>query len=218
MDCKSSADIIDECGLQQGFSYRFNDFNYPTNHTYLMSSCRRQSDALKCLKAYAKCLPPLSKQVLITMVSSRQKYNKKLCTEKPSETALKVIDLSRCVLNNRQLSEKAMQAEVNAIVTPEAILNGNIHSVQERLKHSCCSVAKARREFIEATFPHCKQHSQVASDMVDSYLAETVGLICPDMDGKQRSECEKLPKLPTAKSSSRRNFLGPILGVIQTLA
>lgn len=218
VDCKSSAEIIDECGVQQGYSYRFNDFSYPTNHTYLISSCKRQADALKCLKAYAKCLPPLSKQVLITMVGSRQKYNKKICTEKPSETALKVLELGRCIMDHKVLHDKGMQAEINAIVTPEAIVKSDISSAQERLKHSCCSVAKARREFMETTFPHCKQYSHVASEIIDSYLAETVGIICPDFEGRQRNECDKLPKLQTAKSSKTRNFLGPILSVIQTLA
>lgn len=217
VDCKSSADIIDECGLQQGFSYRNSEFGYPMNHTNLLSSCKRQADALKCLKAYAKCLPPLSKQVLITMVNSRQRYNKKLCTEKPSETANKMLDLSKCMSNNRNLFEKGVQAELSAILTPEAIVNSKMESIQDRLKYSCCSVAKARREFMETTLPNCKQYSSVSSEMIDSYLADTVGIICPDFEGK-RHECDKLPRLQLAKSSNSRFFLAPILNVIQTLA
>lgn len=152
------------------------------------------------------------------MVASRQKYNKKLCTEKPSEMATKVLEFGQCMTSNKNLFEKGVQAELNAIVTPEAIMNSQIRSIQDRLKHSCCSVAKARREFMETTIPNCKQYTNVASEMIDSYLAETVGIICPDFEGKQRHDCEKLPKLQTAKSSSSRNFLGPILNVVQSLA
>lgn len=218
IDCKTSEEIIDECGLQQGYSYRFSEFAYPTNHSHLMTSCKRQFDALKCLKAYAKCLPPLSKQVLITMVNSRQKFSKKVCTEKANDYTNKVLELGQCMSKHRNLIEKGMQAELNSIVTPEAIVSTKIDSIQERLKHSCCSVAKARREFIDTTIPNCKQHIQTATDLIDSYLAETVGIICPDFEGRQRNDCDKLPKLSVAKSSNTRNFLGPILNVVQTLA
>lgn len=216
VDCKSNVDIVDECGLQQGFSHRYRDFAYPTNHTFLLSSCKRQADALKCLRASAKCLPPLPKQVLIAMVNSRQKYNKKICAEKQSEAATKLLELNQCMANNKPTVEKAIQAELNSILVPESIVNSKIDSVQERIKQSCCSVARVRKEFMDATVPHCKQHSQVASDVIDSYLAETVGIICPDFESK-RHDCEKLPKLVAPKSSNARFFVRPIINVIQTL-
>lgn len=183
-----------------------------------MSSCKRQTDALKCLRAYSKCLQPLSRQVLIAMVNSRQRYNKKICSEKPTEAATKFLELSQCMESNKVTVEKGLQAELNSIVIPESIVNSKIDSVQERIKHSCCSVARVRKEFMDATVPHCKQYSQVASDIIDSYLAETVGIICPDFESKLRHECEKLPKLSVAKETTSRYFVRPILNVVQTLA
>lgn len=218
VDCKSNFDVIDECGLQQGFSHRFPDFAYPTNHSALLTACKRQTDALKCLRAYSKCLPPLSKQVLIAMVNSRQKYNKRICSEKPTEAALKFLELNQCMQTHKVGVEKGIQAELNSIATPEAIVNSKIDSLQERIKHSCCSVAKVRKEFMDTTVPHCKQYSQVSSEIIDSYLGETVGIICPDFDSKLRYDCDKLPKLATPKSTSARFFVRPILNVIQTLA
>lgn len=216
VDCKSNIDYIDECGLQQGFSHRHDEFAYPTNHTYLMSSCKRQADALKCLRAYSKCLPPLSKQVLVAMVNSRQRYNKRICSEKPSEAANKFIELNQCMHNNKMSMEKGIQAELSSILTPEAIVNSKIGSVQERVKYSCCSVAKVRKDYLDATIPACKQHTQVASEVIDSYLAETVGIICPDSQKNQ--DCDKLPALNIPASSNSRFFVRPILNVVQTLA
>lgn len=218
VDCKSTVDIIDECGLQQGYSHRYREFNYPTNQTFLMSSCKRQADAFKCLRAYAKCLQPLSKQVLLAMVASRQKYNKKICTEKQSDAAVKLIELNQCLLGNKASQDKAIEAEINSVLVPEAIVGSKIDSVQDRLKHSCCSVAKVRKEFLDASTLNCKQHIQTATDLIDSYLAETVGIICPDPDSKKNQECDKLPKLAMPKSASARYFVRPILNVIQTLA
>jgi len=163
-------------------------------------------------------LQPLSKQVLIALVNSRQKYQKKVCSEKPSETAIKVMELSQCMANNKVNYDKGIQAELNSILTPEAIVSSKIENVQERVKQSCCSVAKVRREFLETTLPNCKQHTQAASEIIDSYLADTVGIICPDFDNKPKSECEKLPKLQASKSSNSRFFVRPILNVVQTLA
>lgn len=218
VDCKSGIDIIDECGLQQGFSHRFADFAYPTNHTVLLQSCKRQADALKCLRAASKCLPALSKQVLLAMISSRQKYNKKICSEKQSEAATKFLELNQCMESHDTNHERGVQAELNSIVVPEAIVNSKIDNVQDRVKHSCCSVARVRKEYMDATIPHCKQYSSVASDVIDSYLAETVGIICPDFEGKSQNECAKLPKLNTPKSSNAKFFIRPIINVIQTLA
>lgn len=182
-----------------------------------MSSCRRQSDAFKCLKAYAKCLPPLSKQVLIALVQSRQKFNKRICTEKPTETAQRLIELSQCMLGSKEQTEKGTLAEMNAITLPESIVNAKIDSGSERLKYSCCSVAKSRKEFIDLTSPQCRQHSQMATELADSYLAETTGMICPDFDSKQRHDCDKLPKLPTSNKMQSRHFISPTLRVIQML-
>lgn len=181
-----------------------------------MSSCKRQADALKCLRVYSKCLPPLSKQVLVAMVNSRQRYNKKICSEKPSEAANKFIELNQCMHSNKMTMEKGVQAELNSILTPEAIVNSKISSVQDRVKYSCCSVARVRKEYMDATVPTCKQYSQVASEVIDSYLAETVGIICPDSQKNQ--DCDKLPALSVGKSSNARFFVRPILNVVQTLA
>lgn len=152
------------------------------------------------------------------MVNSRQRYNKKICTEKQSESATKLMELSQCMHDHKSAMDKGMAAEINSIVIPEAIVNSKIDSVQERIKHSCCSVAKVHKEFLDATTPDCKQHSQTASDVIDSYLADTVGIICPDFSTKPRSDCEKLPKLTTPKTSNARFFIRPIINVIQTLA
>lgn len=114
--------------------------------------------------------------------------------------------------------EKGVQAELNAITVPEAIVNTKIDSVQDRIKHSCCSVAKVRKEFMDSAQPNCKQYTPVASDMIDSYLADTVGIVCPDFETKLRHDCEKLPKLTTGKPPHARFFVRPILNVIQTLA
>lgn len=183
-----------------------------------MASCRRQTDAFKCLKAYSKCLGPLSKQVLIAMVNSRQKYNKRICSERPAEAASRLFEFAQCINKSAQSFEKSLQAELSAILTGEAIVGARIESAQERIKHSCCSVAKVRKDFLEATQPACEQHAQVASEMIDSYLAETVGIICPDFEDHKRQDCEKLPKLAIPKTSTARFFVRPILNVIQTLA
>lgn len=151
------------------------------------------------------------------MVNSRAKYNKKVCTEKPSEASNKFIELGKCMAENKAASEKGMAAELSAITIPEAIVNSKIEPVQQRLKQSCCSVAKVRKDFLDATQPHCKQYTQVASEVIDSYLAETVGIVCPDFE-RHRSECDKIPKLIISKNPQHRFFVRPILDVIQTLA
>lgn len=218
VDCNSKIDVIDECGLQQGFSHRFADFSYPTNHTFLLSSCKRQTDALKCLRSHAKCLPSLSKQVLLAMVKSREKYNKKICTEKQSEQATKLLELSQCMETHKSTHEKGNQAELNSITVPEAIVNTKIDSIQDRIKVSCCSVSKVRKDYLDASVPNCKQYQGVASDIIDSYLADTVGIICPNFDSKDTEGCDKLNiKITPSKKTNAKSFIRPIIDVIGTL-
>lgn len=153
------------------------------------------------------------------MVNSRQRYHKRICSEKPSEAALKLIEMNQCMVNNKLNWEKGLQTELNSITVPEAIVNSKLDNVQERIKYSCCSVAKVRKEFMDSTIPNCKQYTHVASEMIDSYLADTVGIICPESDSsKPKYDCEKLSKLSASKSANARYFVRPILNVIQTLA
>lgn len=215
VDCKQGIDVIDECGLQQGFSYRFLEFAYPTNHTDLLKSCKRQAEALKCLRAYAKCLPAMPKQVLIAMVSSRTKYNKKICSERLTEAASKFLDLGRCMMEDNAAFEKGLEAEINSVSIPETISRTKFDQVQEQLKVSCCSVAEVRQQYMDSTNPSCKQHTGTASEVIDSYLAETVGIVCPNFE-KLRNDCAKVPRL-TPKAPQHRYFIKPIIDVIQTL-
>lgn len=90
-------DIIDECGLMQGFSFRFQEALYPTNHESLLKDCKRQTDSLRCLKIYAKCLPPLTEGILMSMIGNRSKYNKKLCTETPSDVSRRFLEMNKCM-------------------------------------------------------------------------------------------------------------------------
>lgn len=209
--------MIDECGLQQGYSSRFTELEPPRNFTFLTSSCKRQHDALRCLRAHAKCLPPLSKQVLLTLVSSRQKYQKKICSEKPSESARKLIEYNECMFNNGGMV-KAANAEFNSIITPEAIVRAKFDTVQDRIKQSCCSVAKARKEYMAAAEPQCKSMLDVPTELIDSYLADTVGIICPDFDSKIKQNCDQIKSLDLSKEPVSKSFIKPIISVVQTLA
>lgn len=214
IDCKAGIDYVDECGLQQGNSHRFEEFGYPTNQSFLTQTCKRQTDAFKCLHGYAKCLQPLPRQVLKAMITSRTKYNRKICERDP-EAANRLMELSKCMNTNKAAHEKGLKAELNSILISEAIVKGKIENSQDRLRYSCCSVAKVRKEFMEATLPHCAQHSQTATEIIDSYLSDTVDLICPK---NKNHNCDALAKLEVPSQPSFRYFIRPIINVIQTLS
>ena len=97
VNCTEKRHIIDECGLMQGFSFRYQDALYPTDQESLMKDCKRQAESLKCLKNYSECMAPLTKQVLLAMINNRKKYNKKLCTDTQSDVAKRFLDLNKCM-------------------------------------------------------------------------------------------------------------------------
>lgn len=136
---------MDECGLAQGFSFIFSDYAYPTNHSSLLKSCKRQSEAFKCLKQYSKCLTPLSRQVLSAIIAGRIKYNKKLCAETVGEFNGKFIDTFKCMSKIKPLMEKGVKAEIFASVISEGIANTKLNSSDIRLKHACCAVSEIKR-------------------------------------------------------------------------
>lgn len=220
IDCNSTSalNILDECSLQQGYSFRYHDYPYPTSHSALLTSCKRSNDALKCLRAYSKCLPPLTKQVMHALIQSRRTYNKKVCTETPNETAIKLVNYSQCCSNSKLCRDKGDQAEFNAIAFPDAIASAKM-SVEDRLHHSCCAVSRIKREFVETSTANCKQHMQGMAELVDSYVADTIGLICPDFNSpKPRFDCNKLAPLSLGKVPSSRYFVRPIVNVVQQLS
>lgn len=55
------------------------------------------------------------------------------------------------------------------------------------------------------------------ADLIDSYLADSIGIICPDFD-KGMTFCDKLPKLNTSKTAKSKFFILPVLDVVQLLA
>lgn len=183
-----------------------------------MSTCKRQADAIKCLRAYAKCLPVMAKQVLLTMATSRNKHNKKICAEKQSDAGTRFIEMGKCMMETKASYEKGLQTEILSVTIPEVIVDSKIELVQDRLKRSCCSVADVRQQFMDSMNPHCKHHSHTAQEVIDSYLADTVGLVCHDFE-RLKKECKDLPQLKTTHATPKhRFFVKPILDVIQTLS
>lgn len=71
---------------------------------------------------------------------------------------------------------------------------------------------------MDATLPACAQHTQTFGDLVDSYLADTVSLICPNFESSTSSkDCDKLTKLEQPKQLKAKYFVRPILQVIDLL-
>lgn len=136
---------MDECGLAQGFSFIFDTYAYPTNHSTLLKTCKRQSDAFKCLKQYSKCLSPLSRQVLSAIIAGRIKYNKRLCTETVGDFNGKFLDTFKCMSKSKTLMDKGSKAEIFASVISEGIANTKLNSSDIRLKHACCAVSEIKR-------------------------------------------------------------------------
>lgn len=145
LDCTSNRAKMDECGLSQGFSFIFNDYAYPTNHSALLKSCKRQSEAFKCLKQNSKCLAPLSRQVLSAIIAGRIKYNKRLCAETLGDFNGRFIDAFKCMSKVKALMEKGVRAETFASIASEAIANTKLNSSDIRLKHACCAVSEIKR-------------------------------------------------------------------------
>lgn len=145
IDCTSNRAKIDECGLAQGFSFIFNEYAYPTNHSALLKSCKRQSESFKCLKHNAKCLTPLSRQVLSAIIAGRIKYNKRLCSDVVGEFNGKFIDAFKCMSKSKSLMDKGVKAEIFASAISEGIANTKLNSSDIRLKHACCAVSEIKR-------------------------------------------------------------------------
>ena len=136
---------MDECGLAQGFSFIYNEYAYPTNHSALLKSCKRQSESFKCLKQNSKCLAPLSRQVLSAIIAGRIKYNKRLCADQLGEFNGKFIDAFNCMSKMKPLMDKGIKAETFASIVSEGIANTKLNSSETRLKHACCAVSEIKR-------------------------------------------------------------------------
>lgn len=145
LDCTSNREKIDDCGLAQGFSFIALEYAYPTNHTSLLRSCKRQSDAFKCLKHNSKCLSPLSRQVLSAIIAGRIKYNKRLCGESLGDFNGRFIEAFKCMSKSKTLMDKGVKAEIFASIISEGIANTKLNSSDIRLKQACCAVSEIKK-------------------------------------------------------------------------
>lgn len=73
------------------------------------------------------------------------------------------------------------------------------------------------QKYIDASKPNCATYSGAVADLIDSYLADSIGIICPDFD-KGMTFCDKLPKLNVSKEAKSKFFILPVLDVVQLLA
>ena len=73
------------------------------------------------------------------------------------------------------------------------------------------------QQYIDASRPNCASHSTAVGELIDSYLADSIGIICPDFD-KGLTFCDKLPKLNVSKDARSKFFILPVLDVVQILA
>lgn len=178
-----------------------------------MAKCKEIDANIRTLKEYnSKCHTSLTKQVFSAILKTRTEMQSKRCAADAPETK-EASDAVKCLKENA--FDKTKNAERKTILNSQILLDMNETDDKLRLKRACCGVIESRADFMDATKEKCPQHEKLYAEYVDSYMAEAMGLICPDA---KDLECGKLEPLKMdGVEPKTKFFLSPMLKIVKSL-
>lgn len=134
---------IDNCMIQSVYSFEYPSSYPPTTVEALRTSCKQQTEGLRCIREKAKLTPAIIKRGLTTFVQTRQRYHKKYCTNANSNTSKKMVKDLKCIMDRKL--DKYRQIDGEFANTLDELVRRNYNDSAIELKYLCCSFLKYRR-------------------------------------------------------------------------
>lgn len=110
-------------------------------------SCKRQLDAVKCIKEGTKNSPALVRRAMATFANQQQQHNKKYCSSFTSPQARQSVEILKCINRNKAVAySREEQAFANSLLQ---LRSKNMTDSALELKYICCSLYTFRRVSID---------------------------------------------------------------------
>lgn len=188
---------VDPCVTQSVYSYIYPQSRPPTSVSQLVSICKAQSEAYKCLRERSRVAPALIKRGLASLVATRQRHSKKYCTNPAGELSKKFLDANRCVSEKKPLAYEEIDSRFAHTLI--AIKAANFNSSAVELNQLCCAVYSWRKNLLAQTELDCPKHKEIIEEMLSSIVSSEINLICEDEEKLSVKVCPKLEPLQKIK-------------------
>ena len=89
----------------------------------------------------------------------------------------------------------------------------------EKITRMCCMLEQQKQEVASIVRPKCEKAIPFMKEFLDSYLSESLGLVCPDLKQLIKSDtCNKFSPIPIEGVKSKYLFfLAPMIKILRGL-
>jgi hypothetical protein len=109
----------------------------------MRKACRVQTEAFKCLKERTKGAHSIVRRGLVTLAGTRQRQQRRLCTNLESDLTKQFVESNKCIMSN--VAEKMRVNDMKLVLTHGEILKRNYNESAAELKQFCCSLHDYRK-------------------------------------------------------------------------
>lgn len=133
-----SVRMYDSCILAIIFSYKYQSARPPISIEELRRRCQVETEAFKCIRDKTKGGPSMIRRGLLSIVQTRQRHHKKVCTNLESAQSKRFVDGMRCTVEKR--FKQFHESDERLVNTLEAIVHRNYNDSAAELKQFCCAL------------------------------------------------------------------------------
>lgn len=134
---------LQHCVLRSAFSFLEPESYPPSTLEQWRGQCKAQSEAFRCVKDNSKAAPALIKRGMSSLVSYRQRHQRKYCTNLNSEATKKFVAATKCIVDKRLDTYRKLDSDYMSKL--RAIKLANFNDAAPELQHMCCATLKWRK-------------------------------------------------------------------------
>lgn len=216
---KEAIRSVEGCIVEASDSFLYEKSYPPTTTEQLNASCKRKTEAFKCIKDKLKSgVPGLAKRGLLSYVQGRQKYQKKYCTDVNSEQSKTYLRDMSCLMKHKFQRFKELD---NLLCTKAmAIEKRNYNDSAPELKQICCALYTHKRNMLASIGPECAASREKIEELVLETVTEDLSLVCDDEEKMITKVCPTIDKLDLSKRFDPKtdaNSAGTFIYLVTTL-
>lgn len=183
---------FDDCIIKASFS-NLHPANYPPTTTESLNKlCKVQADAIKCIKEKSKGTHSMVRRGMVAYVASRQKHQKKYCTNPNSEQSKKFVADMKCIREVNFESRRKLESDVALKI--EQLAKKDLRDPALELRYLCCAVRDIKKGLLDGARRDCPRSMETYEEMISNVYPEEINLVCDDEE-KLDKACSTLEPL-----------------------
>lgn len=112
------------------------------------------------------------------------------------------------IFSKQNLKDQMKAVEDKGVLTAQVLGETSFKDDKEKITRMCCTYVKQKEEAMEVIKGKCDKAVTFVTDYLDSYLAESLSLVCPDLEKLvKEGECNKMTPVSLDGTKAKYQFL-----------